>query len=76
MRESRTNLVAVAVRTDGPQDDVGPRGHGHHLVVVAQRAGHHLGVERHSVDDPVEARGGEDLLPAGRLLHPGGQQRE
>lgn len=69
--EARTDLIAVAVWTDGPQDDVGARGHGHHLVVVAQRASHHLGVERHSVDHPVEARGGEDLLPAGRLFHPG-----
>lgn len=70
--QPRTDFVSIAVWTDGPEDDLGHRGDGHHFVVVSQGAAHHSGVERHSVDHPVEARRGEDLLPARRLLHPGG----
>lgn len=68
--QTRTDFVSVAVRADGPQDDLRSRGYGHHLVVVSQRARHHLGVERDSVDHPVQTGGGEDLLPPGGLLHP------
>ena len=71
--EKLTNLVSVAVGADGPQDDLRPRGDSHHLVVVSQRARHHLGVERDSVDHPIQTRRREDLLPPGRLLHPDGQ---
>lgn len=75
--ETRTDFIAVAIRANGPEDDLRHRGDSHHLVVVSQRPAHHFGVERDSVDHPVEAGRGEDLLPPGRLLHPerGGGRR-
>lgn len=76
--ETRTDFIAVAIRANGPEDDLRHRGDSHHLVVVSQRPAHHFGVERDSVDHPVEAGRGEDLLPPGRLLHPerGGGKKE
>lgn len=68
--ETRTDFIAVAIGANGPEDDLRHRGDSHHLVVVSQRPAHHFGVERDSVDHPVEAGRGEDLLPPGRLLHP------
>lgn len=75
--ETRTDFIAVAVGANGPEDDLRHRGDSHHLVIVSQRPAHHFGVERDSVDHPVEAGRGEDLLPPGRLLHPerGGGKR-
>lgn len=65
-----TDFVPVAVGTNGPEDDLRHRGDGHHLVVVSKRPAQHLGVEGDSVDHVVEARRGEDLLPAVGFLHP------
>lgn len=67
-----TDLISVAVRADGPEDDLCYRGNSHHFVIVSQRAAHHLGVERDSVDHPIQTRRGENLLPPGGFLHPDG----
>lgn len=72
--ENRTNFISIAVGTNGPQDDLSHWGNGHHLVIVSQWAGHHLGIERNSVDHPVQTRRSEDLLPPGGLLHPDTQR--
>lgn len=71
-----TDLAAIAVGLQGPEDDLAARRHRHHLVVVTQSSTQHLGIEGHPFDHPVQAGTGEDLLPPRRLLHPGDKQEK